>query len=105
MQLAMSNIKNQLAVLEARKNIRLTWKKKMDLAKVDDPNQPLTVGYEDYPSKPIKGSLYDPTAPFVALCNFLYQEETFVYPELNRASRFKDRSKIATIGPFAAAFG
>ena len=32
MQLAMGHVKNQLLVLEAINNIKLTWKKKLELA-------------------------------------------------------------------------
>ena len=64
----------------------------MDTAKVENKDAELT-GKE----------LCDPTNPVVALCGFLYQMQNFCFAELNRSARFKDRSKLETLGPFAAA--
>ena len=99
LQLSMGNVKDQLAALEAKENIKETWEDLMKKAKINDRDDPLVWSIW----KPL--GLSDPTYPVVALCNFIYQMENFVYKELNRASRFKDTSKIETLGPFAAAMG
>ena len=49
------------------------------------------------------GILNNPDSPVVALILQIYQMENFCYSELNRSSRFKDESKVATLGPWAAA--
>ena len=83
----------------------------IDLADVPDENLPLVSGLEKdengvniEPHRPIKGGLWDPSSKIVSLVNYIYQQESFVYIELNRACRFKDESKIPTLGPFAKAF-
>ena len=41
----------------------------------------------------------------MTLILFAYQAETFCAYELNKACRFKDRSKVPTLGPWASALG
>lgn len=53
----------------------------------------------------MKGGLFDPTSAVVALILYIYQMENIVYSKLNRSSRFKDQSKIKTLGPFSSALG
>ena len=43
--------------------------------------------------------------PVTTLCLFIYKMENFAYSELNKSCRFKDPSKIPTLGPWAAALG
>ena len=69
----------------------------LDLAKVDDRDQPLDIGD--------KLGLRDPTSPVVALILYVYQMENYCYSELNKACRFKDTSKLETLGPYARALG
>ena len=61
---------------------------------------------EEYDAYFLKGGgiLDDPNSSAVALILAIYQFENFCYKELNRSSRFKDRNKISTLGPWAAAF-
>ena len=49
------------------------------------------------------GILEDCNSSIVALILNIYQMENFCYKELNRSSRFKDTTKVATLGPWAAA--
>ena len=102
MKLAMGDISDQKIVLEAMKNIRETWEKLLNIIKIKDQNKPLET--YDNKGKPIKGGLCDPTSEIVALLTYIYQQESFVYVELNRASKFKDHTRIPTLGPFAKAF-
>ena len=75
----------------------------LDLAKVDDRDKPLESLDDKF--KPAKGGIYDPTSPVVALILYVYQMENYCYVELNRAARFKDTSKVQTLGPYAFALG
>ena len=43
----------------------------------------------------------DPESPITKLILYLYSMETFLYGEINRASRSKDKSKISTLGPYS----
>ena len=55
-------------------------------------------------SKPLKPKvLSDPNHKVTRHLLYLYSMETFIYPELNRASREKDKSKIKFYGAYAAA--
>ena len=47
--------------------------------------------------------LSDPTHNFVKTLVYIYTMETFLYKELNKASRTKDLDKIKFYGPFASA--
>lgn len=47
--------------------------------------------------------LSNPDHKIVKLILFIYSMESFVYQDLNRASRLKDQSKIKFYGAFAAA--
>ena len=49
--------------------------------------------------------LSDPNNPFVKTLVYIYSMESFVYYEMNKASRTKDVSKIKFYGPFASALG
>ena len=64
--LAVGNVEDQLAVLEAKENILTTWNDLMDKAKIPDRNAPL----KDGRSKPL--GLEEPTNPVVALCVYVY---------------------------------
>ena len=43
----------------------------------------------------------DPESPITKMILYLYSMETFLYGEINRASRSKDKSKISTLGPYS----
>ena len=47
--------------------------------------------------------LSDPSHKIVQLILYIYSMQSFIYEELNRATRDKDKSKIKFYGPFAAA--
>jgi len=49
--------------------------------------------------------LSNPNHEFVKLMLYIYSMQTFIFGEMNKASRSKDRSKIAFYGPFASALG
>ena len=63
----------------------------LGLARVEDRDKPLET---DDCGLPKKGGLWDPSSPVVALILYIYQMENYCYSELNRASRFKDTSKL-----------
>ena len=103
----MGDVKDQQIVLTAQANVKKTWQKMLDLAKVDDRDQPLKSGEKIFNGEwiPTKGGLSDPTSQVVALILYVYQMENYCYSELNRAARFKDSSKLQTLGPYAYALG
>ena len=69
------------------------WKIVFSLAtKVTDFSKPLTPKI-----------LSDPNHPFVQTLVYIYSMETFVFSEMNKASRSKDKSKIKFYGAYAAA--
>ena len=94
-------------MLSAQVNISKTWNDLLNEPKVQDRDLPLRYGKERKYGKldPIKGGLYDPTFPVVALILYIYQMENFVYSELNRSCRYKDESKVKTLGPYGMALG
>lgn len=47
----------------------------------------------------------DPHHEFVKTLVYIYSMESFVFAEMNKASREKDTSKIEFYGPFASALG
>ena len=69
------------------------WKKIFSIAKLgDDIDKPLTPQILSDPSHKVTQHLL-----------YIYSMETFIYGELNRASRKKDESKIQYYGAFSAA--
>ena len=71
------------------------WKKIFSLStSEEDFNKPLT-----------RKVLSDPNNEFVKTLIYLYSMESFIYKEMNKASRKKDVSKIKFYGPFASALG
>ena len=72
-------------------------------AKVQDQDAELGV-YDEMWDEVKEGSiLLDPDSSVVALICQIYQNENFCYRELNRSCRFKDTTKVSTLGPWAAA--
>ena len=67
------------------------WKNLFLIAKLGDLDKPLTPKI-----------LSDPHHPITRHTLYIYSMESFVYGELNRASRLKDKSKIKYYGAFAA---
>ena len=56
--------------------------------------------------KPLSpGILADASNPFVKTMIYIYSMQTFLFSEINKASRMKDESKIKFYGPFASALG
>ena len=49
--------------------------------------------------------LSDPNHEFVNLMLYIYSMETFIFGEMNWASRNKDLKKIPFYGPYASALG
>ena len=47
--------------------------------------------------------LLDPDNPLPQMILYIYSMETFLYNEINKASRNKDKSKISTLGPYSFA--
>lgn len=63
-----------------------------------------TVGIDH--SKPLSPEvLSNPNHPFVKIILNIYSMQAFVYIEMNKTSRFKDRSKIKYYGAFASTLG
>ena len=77
----------------------------MALAVVLDRDAPLGEMEDCYGKLMYKdgGILHDPTSSVVGLLVNIYQIENFCYSELNRSCRFKDTTKVKTLGPWAAA--
>ena len=71
------------------------WKKIFSLSEsVTDFSKPLTPKI-----------LSDPDHPFVKTLLYIYSMESFIFREMNRASRMKDTSQIKYYGAFASALG
>ena len=71
----------------------MTWRKLLTQYKNQFPyplDKPLTLEIFTNPENPIVKSLL-----------YVYTMETWLYPELNKASRNKDESKIMLLGPYA----
>ena len=49
--------------------------------------------------------LADASNPFVKSIVYIYSMQSFVFSEMNKASRMKDESKIKFYGAFASALG
>lgn len=62
-----------------------------DMAKLGDLNKPLTAKILSNPSHPITKHLL-----------YIYSMESFIYADLNQASRAKNKSKLKFYGAFAA---
>ena len=99
LKLAMGNMKEQKVHFKALANIKETWEDLLAEPQVHDRDAALE--YDIFANKPI--GLHDPDSPVVALMVFIYQMENFAYRELNRSSRFKDNTKVQTLGPWGAA--
>ena len=102
LKLAMGDIKEQKHVLKAQANIKKTWEDLLAEGHVPDRDAPLA---ELLPWGDAKNGsiLLDPASSVVGLILFIYQMENFCFSELNRSSRYKDQSKVPTLGPWAAA--
>lgn len=98
--LAMGDVQDQSYVIVAQNNIQKTWEDLLKKVTVNDRDQPLK--YHDNKNNH-KGTLRDASSPVVAICLYIFQFESFCYKVLNHASRFKDTSKIPTMGPYGAA--
>lgn len=57
-------------------------------------------------SKPLTPKiLSDPNDPLVKTLMYIYSMQSFIYTDMNKASRTKDISKIKYFGAFASALG
>ena len=104
LKLAMGKIKDQKRALAAQANITKTWQDILDEPQVPDRDAPLgelnewlDVKYES------TSPLLDPDSPVVACLTYIYQMNNFAFTELSRSSHYLDRSKVQTLGPWAAA--
>ncbi len=68
------------------------WKRIFEMVKDIDNSKPLTPKI-----------LSDPSNKFVKMLIYIYSMQTFIFSEMNRASRAKDVSKIQFYGPLASA--
>ena len=68
------------------------WQMLFDMKDLGDISKPLT-----------HKILSDPNHKITRHLLYIYSMETFIYPELNKASREKDKSKIQFYGAYAAA--
>ena len=66
----MGNVKDQKAALVAQENIKQTWQDLLSEAKVEDKDEELKTYDDD--GEPVKGGLWDPTSPVVALILYVY---------------------------------
>ena len=94
MELSMGEISQQKHFLEARANLTKSWEELLAHTNTQDRDAPLPDDFYE-----------DPDSPVVATLVFLYQMQSYVYEELNRACRYKDTSKLPTLGPYAYALG
>ena len=70
------------------------WKIIFSMAKSIDLKKPLTTKI-----------LSDPENEFVQTLLYIYSMESFVFKEMNKATRDKDITKIEYYGPYASALG
>ena len=68
------------------------WKKLFELSDLGDIDKPLTLKILSNSQHPITKHLL-----------YMYSMESFIYPDLNRACRVKDKNEIQYFGAFAAA--
>ena len=81
-------------MLDVQATMKEVWEQIFAGAEFDSPEQPIKNNdFCDPFSKVTKGILY------------IYAMETFIYFALNEATRNFDKTKIATLGPFALALG
>jgi len=71
-----------------------TWKTIFSISNSIDIKKPLTTKI-----------LSNPNHEFVKTLLYIYSMEAFVFKEINKASRHKDKSKIHFYGPYASALG
>ena len=96
----MGSIKEMKNLFTAQANIKKTWELMIAQAKVTNRDAPLIA---DYYANDHKNTLLDPTYSVTALILYIYGAESAVYKSLNHASRHKDTTKVATLGPYASA--
>ena len=65
----------------------------------------LTAGKVDMKKPLTKQILMNPNHPFVKTLIYIYSMQSFVFGEMNKASREKDFTKVRYYGPLAAALG
>ena len=90
---AMGNAHSQYKVVQAENNADQIWHNMFGVAPVPNPDAPLE--WDD---------MWNPNHPVAIVLKYIYQQESFVYHELNKAARYMDTSKLPTLGPFARAF-
>ena len=92
-QESMNEIKDLKYLAVLKKNLCFVWNLifKIDLK-----------GYDFDTPIPV-ADFFDANSNICKTILYVYSMETFVYKTLNSSSRNKDASKIATLGPFAAA--
>ena len=62
------------------------------------------MGINNFPlNKPLNAHILSDTSHKITqFLLFIHSMETFIYQDLKTASRFKDKTKILTLGPYAA---
>ena len=90
-ELIMINI-NQFLVLEAKANLKETWDDLFSLVDVQDRYRELTCD-----------ELKDPNHPVSFLLLYICQIQSFIIPEINRATKINDQTTVKTLGPFELA--
>lgn len=104
LELAMGDVLEQKHKLAAKANIVKTWEDLLNEGKINNRDEPLGTMF---PMSNIcwryldGGVLLDPKSAVVGLILYIYQMENFCYAELNKACRYKDESKVLTLGPWA----
>ena len=99
-EMAMGSIKDQKKELATKANIKKTWEDLLGKANIHgkDRDKPLIKGIHKEPF-----GLIDAKNSVTKLMLFIYQMENWCYRELNLACRYKDHSKVSTLGPWAYA--
>lgn len=82
----------QEQIEQEKKNLEVAWRAFGLAADLGDPNRPL-----DHKELLYKNNKHHQTIMMI------YSLETFLYRDLNRASRNRDQSKVRTLGPYACA--
>lgn len=80
---------------QAQTNICHTWETKL-FGSVDVQDRDTPIKVDD---------LWDPDHPICGLILYIWTLETFLYREVNQASKYADKTKILTLGPYAYALG
>ena len=90
----MGSISDQKDQLATKANIKKTWEELLSKANIQEETRDKLLTYDE---------LSDATHPVTILMVFIYQMENRCYNELNLACRYKDHSKVSSLGPWEVA--